>query len=257
MRRAVSLTCLIASAALVIGAVFDLRRDRGLRGYDEYRALLREEGADASSALLWNVALTGLDLGKGREIEILAERLAARGGSEWFARRDLLLAAESWRRSKHSEMLADRPEGGLPELDEALEAAELAVNHWSRAWSRDPSFSPARRNAQRGLARVARLEEKRARLRNAAKSDDDGNGPKSEETLPDDGSGGEGDPETHEDGALGQGDSALSSALSGFQGELAPDEVRDLADKLESKREEKRALRRARLRERRHGGAAW
>ena len=257
MTRALFLFCLLACVGCTLAAVFSARAGRGATTHDEYRTLLVEEGDAASCELLLNVALTGLDRDDVREIDILAERLAARGGPEWFGRRELLLAATSWRRSLHAEMLSDRPEGGLPELDDALAEASAAVTSWRRAFMRDASLESARRNVERGLARVAMLEAKHERLRNAAKSGSDGAGPTSEETLPDDGSGNEADPELDEGGNLNAADGALSSMSAGEAGELTPEEVLDLESKLENKREEKRAARRARLRERRRGGAAW
>lgn len=250
----------IFACLLVLCGVFARQALDPVAEHERFLALAIERGDEAPPELQFDVALTALRAVRPLAAEIAAERMAVRGGPEWYARRDFLLGNAAWLRGERSELLSDRPEGGMPELDAAIAETRAAGLHWRSAYRRDAGLEAARRNAERASRRLTALRAKRDELEGKSAREKDGEDATSEENVP------AGDPELGDEETPGAademltdapGDSALDDPTRPMQTELSPKQVVDLESKLDAKRAEKRRMRRDALRSRARGGADW
>ncbi len=223
----------------------------GLRAYREGRfqdalaAFTEAEtaaGAGASSALLYDKALSALRIEDFALAESSAEKAAARGGSEFEALRDFLRGNVAFLRCEQAAAQASGPEAEPFAFEVALALAETARRSWQLAATSRPDWPAARRNVERALVQLADLEKKKEEAQRKAKSN--------EKKEPDPGP----DP-APEDRARPQ---ALERPrLEPQSAELSPEELARLFEKLEAKEKEKLELRRRAREERAEVEKDW
>jgi hypothetical protein len=140
-----------------VQAYRESRPDDALRSFAAHEA---DRGTGASPELLYDLALAALAVKDPQKAESAAERMAARGGAAFFARRDFLLGNASYQRSEHAEEEAAQPEAELSAYPRAIQHARDARDHWIRAALSRRDWPEARRNVERAIARIAALEAK-------------------------------------------------------------------------------------------------
>lgn len=115
--------------------------------------------ARTEAASSWHDAVAALETGDLQAAEIAAEKAAARGGREFAAQRDFLLAITALKRSAAAEARAGIPGAAVSAYARALAAAQEARECGQRAILAQPADWPAaRRNLERILAQIARLQ---------------------------------------------------------------------------------------------------
>lgn len=108
----------------------------------------------------WNEAVAALEAGDLQKAEIAAETAAARGGREFVARREFLFAVTALKRSAAAEARASIPGAAVSAYARALAAAKEAGENGRRALHLHAEDWPAaRRNLERSLAQITRLQE--------------------------------------------------------------------------------------------------
>lgn len=222
------------------------RADDFEAAFTAFAAADAEAGETATPELLYDLALAALRAGKLREAEVAAERAAARGGAEFGARRDFLVANVAFTRSAQAKRQATQVEAEPFAFDVAIAHARTALRAWqAAAMAPSPNggdWPEARRNAERALLELDEL----ARLKAAAEkrqAEKLGGQPEVKLIPVDDGKEPEA-PDRPEEEAV-QPDAQLA--------ELKPDDVRKLLDKLAAKEKEKLAIRRRQQQERHSG----
>ncbi len=220
----------------------------GVRAYRQgrYEAALRaftlaeeQAGNEASAELLHNKALAALGAGDMLAAEIAAEKAAVRGGPRFASLRDFLLGNAGFARCEQAEELAARPEAGMPALDEAIAHARAAKGFWELAAMSRSDWPAARRNVERALIKLERLLKKKEDAEKRRKKAGGGRaGPKPQpRTIVQ---------PTPSEGRERRVDARRSARPLPLLGELSPEQVKRLLDKLREKQKEKLEQRRAR-----------
>jgi hypothetical protein len=152
--------------ALLVGAEFAaavraFREQRFADAAAQFGALERAEGNAASPELLYDLAVSALAAGDATAAEIAAEKAAARGGPDWYGRRDFVLGAAAYQRCIVAETRADLPGAGPRPFDRAIAYAEFARDAWIRAAASQDDWPAARRNVERAILKIDALNLRR------------------------------------------------------------------------------------------------
>lgn len=135
---------------------------------EAFRAAETAAGEEAPAPYAFNRALAALRSGALVEAEVAAEVAAARGGADYEALRDFLFGNVAFARCDQAERLTRRPEAGLIAYDRALTHARDARDAWQAAVWRRSDWPEARRNVERAVLRIARLEQEREEAKRKA-----------------------------------------------------------------------------------------
>ncbi len=206
----------------------------GVRAYEEgrfrdaYVAFTEAENAAgnaASAELLYNRALAALHVGELRAAEFSAEKSAARGGPEFAGLADFLLGNAAFIACERAEAEANLRDADPTSLGRAISHAQTARDFWQLAALSRPDWPAARRNVERALLKLEKLEQQKAEA-------EANQAPKTEsEPKP--------PPEPDEPTEEIEQDPTLQEAPP----ELSPEEMNRLLDKLAQMEREKRLLR--------------
>jgi tetratricopeptide (TPR) repeat protein len=231
--------CAAFAAALLAAACDEFAE--GERAYREGRfdearaAFARAEdaaGSRAGAEVAYDRALAALRAGDLRDAEASVTRAESRGGPEFASTAAFLRGNVAFARADLAAIQADTPEAEPFAWDVAILQVENARRAWQIALTERPDradWPEARRNVERALLRAAEFREKKAEAekRRQRRSDPKPKPkPRPSPKEPD-------RPETGNDAAKAKG------------GELSPEEVAKLLDKLAEKEREKLALRRS------------
>lgn len=204
--------------------------------YEEALAAFTREveaaGDGASAALHHDRALAALAAGEFRIAAASLAAAAARGGPEVAERAGFLLGNVAFESGLLAERQADTPEAEPFAYDVAIAYVEEARDRWAAAAMSRADWPEARRNVERALLELRRLEEKKARKE---RGEDPRKAPEPP-PLPEPG----GPSRTTEEEARPE------AILT----ELSPDQVTALFDRLAAKEREKIEVRRAERRAR-------
>jgi hypothetical protein len=181
-----------------------------------------------SAATLHNRAVAELRRGALVEAEIAAEKAAARGGAEVQPLADFVRGNAAFARCEQEELAAMGPRG-VAGIDAALAHAGTAKNFWQLAAAGRPDWPAARRNVERARFKIDDLKKKRAELAP----------PKPPPPSPSP------DPRPRDAQPRARPDDVTPVRTPPSLGELPPDQVLGVLDRLENKEEDKRRVRRA------------
>ena len=117
--------------------------------------------SQASAEALHNGALSAVMAGRLRDAEALAESAWARGGETMKDRAQFLLGCAAYQRALRAELLTQGPESGLPAYDAAIAAAERARDLWLPMVLRRKPWPEALRNVERATRKMAQMRAER------------------------------------------------------------------------------------------------
>lgn len=118
-------------------------------------------GDDASAELLYDLALAALQSGEIRIVASTAEKMAARGGADYYGLRDFLLGNAAFIEGERAEAEAALKEADPVALRLAIQHVERARDFWVRAAISREDWPEARRNVVRANAKLDILDIKR------------------------------------------------------------------------------------------------
>lgn len=190
-----------------------------------------KQGDVAPPEVLWVDALAALETGALIDAEVALEKAVARGGPAWRPLRDFIAGNAAFTRCARAQAQARGPEAEPFAFDVAIAHAEAARNHWGRALASRDDWPEARRNLERGFAKLEELrrerqsavkKQRRQRMAEAPQ-------PATGET---------------EDPAGGERTQEAADPLAAQSVDLASTQVDELLRRLARVEDEKRALRR-------------
>ena len=234
---AVMMFLLVLGGDEVERALVDYRAGRFEEAHRVISAVVARRGDRASPELLYDQALCALAVGRYREAEVAMETAAARGGGPFVALRDFVFGNVAFAQCLTAAELAGRVEAGPVAFDAAISSARRAADHWRRAAISRHPWPAAIRNAERALAKLAELQEAKeeaARKRRERKKPKPPRRKKPKEPDPP-------KPDPDEPPELRVAKAALE--------ELAPEQVKQLVEKLLEKERAKIEMRRRARRE--------
>lgn len=248
-RRTTAAVALALSSLLLSGCG---EAARGLAAYREGRfadaqaafsAAVEAAGEEASAELHYNRGLAALRAGDHRTAEACAEKAAARGEGEIAALADFLAGNAVFAACEVAARQASTPAAEPFAFDVAIAYAGKAAGFWQRAAMSRLDWPEARRNVERALLKAEELKRKKSQREEERRRAPTPQ-PKPRPPAPQPAPQGEKRPEEKE--AVPQ------------LGQLPPEEVMRLLERLAEKEREKTALRRAQRRERMAGaGRDW
>lgn len=220
------------------------REGRFAEAQRAFAALETQAGAAASPELLFDLALAALANGEIELAEASVERAAARGDQAFAARRDFVLGNIAWARGQAAAALATQVEAEPFAFRPALMHIEAARNSWLRAtlasMQDQADRAAARRNVERAMLRLLELQQ----LRDAAEArrrKESGGGDARPKLVPD------GDDQGESGNSRPGTDTATeANELQPLTVELSAAELAAMFERLDSKAQEKRAMRRER-----------
>ena len=199
---------------------------------DAFAAAEAAVGDEASPALLYNLALAALKTGQFRLLEYTVEKAAARGGTEFTELRDFLLGSSAFARCETATAEASLTDPDPTALSRAITDCEIALGFWRTAAARRDDWPEARRNVERALRQLQKLQQMLAEAEEQARKEQVPTNPEEEADPQDE------DPSSEEEVPDAQKE----------PGQLSRDDLLQVLDRLAQTEIEKRNLRRARQR---------
>lgn len=220
--------------------------------HDAFTALLDEAGADASPELLHDAALAALAAGRAADAERAAQRLAEADDAELAGLGHFLAGNAAYERATLAAAQARAVEAEPFAFEIAIRAAGDAAQAWCRAAATRDVWPGAARNAARALRLVEALRrEQRDAAANRERKTAGGGKPRIRPIPVNPDGGGTGpDGKTPDTPPSEQPADGTEPGTAGAvtEGELTPDQVTGLLERLAAREREKRQVRTERQR---------
>ena len=208
------------------------REGRYQDALDAFTAAEAAAGDEASPTLLYNLALAALQTGQFRLLEYTVEKAAARGGTEFAELRDFMLGSSAFARCETATAEATLADPDPTALSRATTDCQIALEFWRKAAARRDDWPEARRNVERALRQLEKLQQMLAEAEERAKKEQAPTDPEEEADPQDE------DPDKDEEVPDAQQE----------PGQLSRDDLLQVLNRLAQTELEKRSLRRARQR---------